>query len=376
MSLRSTARQTAAAPARRVARVVVRARTRGWMPVSRLFAVGERTGWSVDEDAAHLEAAAMRLGYTVEPSSWARDCRDQAVFVTSHFEALLSSRWLESSHRLGTAYLHGRPGTPGSPEFDATLGALRRNADRLARVQVTHEEMRELVLAAGVAPERVFLIRIGVDLERFPPVDAQRRAAARQSFDLSEDAFVVGSFQKDGVGWGEGLEPKLIKGPDVLVDTLEGVHRGAPELHVLLSGPARGYVRRELERLRIPYRHTVAATREELAIAYHALDAYVVPSRQEGGPKGVLEAMAAGAPLASTRVGQAQDLVENGQNGLLVDVEEAEALAEAVLRLHADAGLRRSLAVAGRETAERFSHERLDPEWDALLDGLVAKDGG
>jgi glycosyltransferase involved in cell wall biosynthesis len=187
-------------------------------------------------------------------------------------------------------------------------------------------------------------------------------------------AFVVGSFQKDGVGWSEGLEPKLIKAPDVLVAMLERIYRIAPELHVLLSGPARGYVRRELDRVGIPYRHTVAESREELARAYHALDAYVVPSRQEGGPKGVLEAMAAGVPLASTRVGQAQDLVEDGRNGLLVDVNDAEALAEALLRLHHDTALRGSLAAAGRATAERYSLERLDPEWDALLGGFVAKE--
>src|ERR671931_464526 len=70
----------------------------------------------------------------------------QCVFLTSHFDAL-SPRWLESSHRLATAYLHGRPGTPGAPEFDDAFHALRRDPGRLARVQVTHQEMRELVLA-------------------------------------------------------------------------------------------------------------------------------------------------------------------------------------------------------------------------------------
>ena len=97
---------------------------------------------------------------------------------------------------------------------------------------------------------------------------------------------------------------------------------------MLLTGPARGYVRRELERLGIPYRHVSARSRDELARAYHALDVYLVASRQEGGPKAVLEAMAAGVPLVSTRVGQAQELVEHGIDGWLVDVEDAEGLAE------------------------------------------------
>ena len=121
--------------------------------------------------------------------------------------------------------------------------------------------MHDLVLSAGVEPERVFRIPIGIDLENFPPVDAQLREAARAALGLPADAFVVGSFQKDGVGWGEGLEPKLVKGPDVLVAALGAGPRDASELVVLLTGPARGYVRRELERLGIPYRHVLRAAR-------------------------------------------------------------------------------------------------------------------
>lgn len=368
----SAVRPVVARPADLVRRGVVRARTRGWEPRSHFFAVGERTGWSVDEDARQLESVAHRLGYAVGPADWARFASEQAVFLTSHFEAL-SPRWLESSHRLATAYLHGRPGTPGYPEFDACYDALRRAPHRLDRLQVTHAEMQELVVSAGVDPTRVFRIPIGIDLESFPLGGSGERAAARRGLELGDDAFVVGSFQKDGVGWGEGIEPKLVKGPDVLVGLLERVRAAVPELHVLLTGPARGYVRRELERLGIPYRHTLAESREELAHAYHALDAYVVPSRQEGGPKGVLEAMATGVPLVTTRVGQAQEIVDDGRNGLLVDVDDTEALASAVLGIHDDASLRRALVPEGRATAERFSHERLDTAWAALLDGFVSR---
>jgi glycosyltransferase involved in cell wall biosynthesis len=264
----------------------VRARTVRWPDHSRLFAVGDLGGWSVDEDAEHVAAAARRLGYRAGPPDWARFASRQSVFLTSHFDAL-HPRWLDSSHRIGTAYLHGRPGTPGVPEFDDCLETLRRRRDRIARIQVTHVEMHELVLAAGVEPHRVFRIPIGIDLEHFPLGDAGRRAEARKALGLPATAFVVGSFQKDGVGFGEGLEPKLVKGPDTLVSALERLRVDVPELHVLLTGPARGYVRCELERLGIPYRHVLARTRAELGRAYHALDLYLVPSRQEGsgGPR-------------------------------------------------------------------------------------------
>jgi glycosyltransferase involved in cell wall biosynthesis len=221
----------------------------------------------------------------------------------------------------------------------------------------------------------VFRIPIGVDIEHFPLVEPEERSAARAALGLAESAFVAGSFQKDGVGWGEGLEPKLVKGPDVLVGALATLQRAVPELVVLLTGPARGYVRAELERRGIAYRHLVAGTRGELATAYHALDVCLVSSRQDGGPKAVLESMAAGVPLVTTRVGQAQEIVVDGDNGLLVDVEDADALAAAAARICEDAALAASLRAAGRRTAEEYSVERLDSAWSSFFHGFVGGDG-
>jgi glycosyltransferase involved in cell wall biosynthesis len=369
-----TVRTVVAPPARLVARSLVRARTAAWPAYSRLFAVGDVVGWSTREDAEHLEQTAARLGYALGPTRWARFASRQSVFLSSHFDAL-SRRWLDSSHRLATAYLHGLPGTPGAPEFDDAFEALRRAPERLSRIQVTHAEMYGLVLSAGVPPDRVFRIPIGIDIEHFPLATAALRAAARAELDLPASAFVVGSFQKDGVGWGEGLEPKLVKGPDVFVAAVERLRSLAPELHVLLTGPARGYVRRELEHRGIPCRHRYTHTRPELARAYHALDVYLVSSRQEGGPKAVLESLATGAPLVTTRVGQVPEVVEPGRDALVVDVEDADALAAGAAAVRADESLRSALRDAGRATAERFAYRRLDPLWADLLDGFVARAG-
>ena len=62
------------------------------------------------------------------------------------------------------------------------------------------------------------------------------------------------------------------------------------------------------------------------------IDAYVVASRQEGGPKAVLESMACGVPLVTTRVGQAIDLVQHGVNGWMSAPEDANHLAAGLWR--------------------------------------------
>ena len=327
-------------------------------------------------EARQLERTARALGIELGSPSWINAVASQSIFHQSQFTLLLHD-FEKRGNRLGFAYFHGRPGTPGMPEFDACFDTMRRRHDEIDRVQVTNREMEALVLETGMAAEKVHRIPIGIDVETFTLRDAGRKAAARRSFDLPESAFVVGSFQKDGVGWRDGLEPKLIKGPDVLVEVLARVHAQVPELVVLLTGPARGYVRTGLERAGVPYRHALLPDVDDVAPAYDAIDVCVVASRDEGGPRAVLESMATGVPLVTTRVGQAVDLVEDGVNGWMVDVEDVEALVSAIVGVvQASPGELARMEAAGRASAEASSYPALRPRWRALLEGFVAIQAG
>ena len=355
---------------RRAARPFAATLARRWPRNSRLFLVGDRAGWSIDHDVDELRAIASGLGVRIGDPRFLGSSRDQVVFYASQFE-LLREPWVASTNRLGTAYFHGRPGTPGAPEFDDAYRILRERHRELARVLVTHGEMHDLVLSSGIDPAKVFRIPIGVNLAYFAPQTTETRAAARRELDLPANAFVVGSFQKDGVGFGDGLEPKPIKGPDVLLTAFARLRESVPELHVLLGGPARGYVRAGLERLRIPYRHRVVSRYEQIGLLYEALDAYVVASRQEGGPKGVFEAMASGIPVVTTRVGQAGELVAHGENGWVVEVDDGDGLGawlEHIARRPAELA---HVVAAGLDTAGANSYQAQLPLWRSFLDGFV-----
>lgn len=343
-----------------------------WRPHSRLFFVGEGVDWVIDEEQRALSTIARRIGIHV-PRRWPfTAARRQSVFYGSHFSFFSRPDMTPLGHRFATTYFHGRPGTPGMPEFDEAYAALQRRHGELERVQVSHRELEQLVLSTGIDPAKVFRIPIGIEPAHFDPHTKELRAEARRTLGLPQSAFVVGSFQKDGVGWGEGTEPKLIKGPDVMLDAFTLAQQRVPDLFVLLSAPARGYVKAGLEARRIPYAHRLLDRYDEIGTLYSALDAYVVPSRQEGGPKGVLEAMAAGVPLVSTRVGQATDLVRDGENGWLVDVEDAEAIAGRLAEIAAgDSDLDR-VASAAIATATANSYESQVPLWRDFFDGFVA----
>lgn len=353
--------------AKEAGRRAARALTAGWRPYSRLFFVGEGADWVIDHELLAVAELAERLGIDV-PRRWpAGAARRQSVFYGSHFTYFARPPAAGSAHRSAITYFHGRPGTPGSPEFDTAYEALRARHAEIDRVQVSHRELEDIVLSSGIDPAKVFRIPIGIE----PRLFGERTPAARRALGLPEDAFVVGSFQKDGVGWGEGLEPKSIKGPDVFVDVAARLRERVPGTHVLLSGPARGYVRARLDELRIPYVHRFVERYDDIGSLYAALDAYVVTSRQEGGPKGVLEAMAARVPLVSTRVGQASELVVDGENGWLADVDDVDVLVERLVAIASrDVELGRVVA-AGRATAEANSYEAQLPLWRAFFDGFV-----
>jgi glycosyltransferase involved in cell wall biosynthesis len=374
-ALAGRARRVLAPVGRPLRRAAVGVRTRGWSPHSRLFVAYDAAGWVLEYEARQLERTAESLGVRLGPDDWAGVVAGQSVFHLSQFTLLLRD-FEKRGNRLGVSYFHGRPGTPGMPEFDACFATLRRRHGDLDRVQVTNRAMEELVLETGLAEEKVHRIPIGIDVEAFRLRSDADIAAARRRLELPETAFVVGSFQKDGVGWGDGLEPKLIKGPDVLLAAAERLRAHVPELVVLLTGPARGYVRSGLERLGIPHRHVLLPSVDAVAQGYDAIDVCLVTSRDEGGPRAVLESMASGAPLVSTRVGQAADLVRDGETGWLVDVDDVDGVVEAAVHVAGatDEELERVRAAA-RATAEESSYIALRPRWRDLLASFVELPG-
>jgi glycosyltransferase involved in cell wall biosynthesis len=371
VSVLAQARRLAAPVARPLRRAAVGLRTRDWPPHSRLFLEREAADWVLSYEARQLERTARALGVEIGPRGWARGVAGQSIFHLSQFTLLLHDFRRRGNH-LGFAYFHGRPGTPGMPEFDACFETMRRRHAEIDRVQVTNRAMEELVLGTGIAAEKVHRIPIGIDVEAFSLRDAAGRASARRALGLPETAFVVGSFQKDGVGWGDGLEPKLIKGPDVLLEAAGRLRARVPELAFLLTGPSRGYVRAGLDRLGVPYRHELLPDVDSVARAYEAIDLCLVASRDEGGPRAVLEAMATGVPLVTTRVGQAADLVLDGENGWIVEVEDVDAIVDRVAHVAgAPAEELERIREVGRRTAETSSYGALRPRWRALLTGFV-----
>ena len=215
-----------------------------WEPYSRLMTKSDGGNWSLDWDAKELTKVWRTQGVRIADSKYESLTRNQSIFFTSRYDVLLN--WKKPRHRIAFPYYHGDPFT--NAEFKSVFDSFRAHHEHIHRVQVTNSHMEVTILNAGIDPNKVFRIPIGINLDYFTWTMPELRREARSKLGIPQSAVVIGSFQKDGNGRREGLEPKLIKGPDVFLKTLEILKSQVPEMFVLLTGPARGYVRQGLEK--------------------------------------------------------------------------------------------------------------------------------
>lgn len=336
-----------------------------------LHLVSDEANWSISDDMRQMKWIAETLGYSTGNLSKDKS-KQKAIFYGCQFAGLIKGKWKEG-HRIAVSYFHGLPGT-GHPEFDQCFEALEKNKEEIYRLHVSHQKMYDAVLKTGIDSRKVHRIPIGIDLKKFHFEDKELKQKIRKQLEIPSDAFVVGSFQKDGNGWMEGLEPKLIKGPDVFVEAMSSLIKKVPNLWVFLMGPSRGYVKRGLERAGVPFRHLYMEDYNEIPKMYQALDAYLVSSRQEGGPKAVLESMASGVSIVSTRVGQAAELIRHEVNGWLVEVEDANNMTDILEKIYKEPK-RSQLQKAAYQTALKNTYESQLPLWNDFFKEFVKKRG-
>jgi len=314
--------------------------------------VVENANWSTYWDGRYITDGVNGIAPgTAAITSRPERLVDRIVHFGSQYMWLTWGDTLSRRNRYVATFFHGKreDGADAARHVDEFLASV----PRLETVVTAARMIERRLLDWGVPRDKLVRIPIGVDTSLFHVPDADRRQAARRQFGVPADRVCIGSFQKDGVGWGDGMEPKLIKGPDVFLEAVNAINKRRP-VFVLLTGPARGYVKHGLEQMGIPYAHRFVEDYRELVSCYHALDAYLVTSREEGGPKAVMEAMATGVPIVSTAVGMAPDLIEDGVNGGLVACEDVAALTDRALLILAEDSLRQSWIARGRETVAAY----------------------
>ena len=253
-------------------------------------------------------------------------------------------------------------------------GLTRRAFGLLARLGVGRLIANSRATAAtfpGLPAGRVEVIHNGIDLRRFTP--GPKDQAMRASFGAGDGDFVVGA-----IG---ALAP--LKGHIHLIRAMPSILARCPNARLAIVGEEmyltfghggyRAALESEVRKLGLSERVVLAGRREDPAAVLAGFDLLVHASvYPESFGRVLIEAMACGVPVVATDLGGPREIIETPAQGTLIPAEDPEAIAEAVIRLHGDATLRKGLSKAGRARVESaFGIERCVREVEAVYASIA-----
>jgi glycosyltransferase involved in cell wall biosynthesis len=267
---------------------------------------------------------------------------------------------------LGTvaARLAGVPSIVTRVDLNHAATGYRREAlvqvsRRADRVLVNALCIRDLAIREGVEPDRIVVVRNGLDLEAF---DLASRRAPDPPVPEPGGIVCIANMHHP------------VKGQTDLLLAMQEVARRRPDAHLVLVGDGvrRPHLERSARQLGIAERcHFVGHRFDGPAILARASLA-VSSSYAEGISNAILEAMAARLPVVATAVGGSPELVREGVTGFLVPPGAPAALARRILDVLASGPRGRRMGEKGRAIAEReFSVAQMRASYDALYTDLI-----
>jgi len=202
---------------------------------------------------------------------------------------------------------------------------------------IQNKVIRERHIPTG----KTMTIHYGIDLKRFRP---QADSRVRQSLGFAPADVLIGTTARFTEQKGHA---HLLSAATKILTRFPGVH-----FVFVGDGPLQEPLRQEVNRLGLNPAVHFLGFRSDMQRVLNAFDLFVLPSLYEGFPNAVLEAMACGLPVVATRVDGTPEAVADRQTGLLVPPKNANALADATIRLLSRPEEMRRMGTAGRKRVE------------------------
>lgn len=312
--------------------------------MKKIHLLGMKQEWVIGEEFKLYNDHFKKFGYKISTSKLAFN---SIVYLPGRYN-LEKSFYHLFKNKVVFDYFHGFPET--DPEFKKIFNFIITHEKRFHKIRITNSKTEKLFRENGLK-HKTKIIPIGIKIDDFKILNDEEKIKLKKKIGLPSDKLIIGSFQKDGVGWNGGNEPKLIKGPDILINSIKQIYEKKKEIFVLLLGPSRNYVKKNLKELNVPFLHIYEKNYKNISQYYNLLDIYLITSREEGGPKSLLESMACKVPVISTPVGQGIDIIKNEKNAFICKSFLPEEIAYKSLKILNNEYQLENIKKAGYETA-------------------------
>lgn len=233
-------------------------------------------------------------------------------------------------------------------------------AKKAARIVALSTTMQEELKKEAFELSRLCSIMNGVDLSRYNKIG--EKGQLRRNLGLSDKPTIIYTGRLS-----------VEKGVDSLIHSFSKVRDEIVcQLIIIADGPERKHMHRLLDQHCLSEFVIWIEEADDVSEYLNASDIFVLPSRFEGLSNSLLEAMACGLPVISTRVGGSIDVINNGVNGILVDVDNEEQLACAISTVLKDPLLCTKLGRNARTTIEaRYNLNMVTDRYIELYKELI-----
>lgn len=210
------------------------------------------------------------------------------------------------------------------------------------KIIAVSEAVKRSLLTHGIQTRRIDVLYNSIDLSKFST--SHNRSEIRRECGVSEQAFLF-------IFIGRLIYQKAV---DILIKAFEKIDQKS-YLLIVGQGKDRDVLEQQVKGAGLEERVIFAGVRSDIPQLLLSADCFVLPSRYEGLPLVLTEALAAGITIIVSDFEAAKEIIINGKNGLVVPRENESALTAAMQRIISDKMLRLSLASEARVSAKRFS---------------------
>jgi glycosyltransferase involved in cell wall biosynthesis len=244
----------------------------------------------------------------------------------------------------------------------------RRTKHQLMRWGISHYVAVSNGLMSNIreqgllSPEKTTIVYNGIDTSKYA---RNKDQSIRESLNLPAGAILVGSLGN----------VRKAKAYDVLVSAAAQVVARSPEVHFIIAGDKKPSIMKalneQIEKLNIAANIHFLGFQQDCAAMLAQMDIFLLSSTSEGFSISTIEAMATGLPVLVTRCGGPEEIVEHNRTGWMVEVNNAEAIAEGFRVLLKDAKLCERLAQAGKQHAVgKFGLQNMLSSYDKIYQEL------